>query len=241
MRQSLGGVLVFGAMTRLGVVTGLRAESRIIERSALRAGRAAPAVACAGASGTRAQALAARLIGEGAGLIVSFGLCGGLEPGLRPGTVMVAETVLGEDGAAIASDAAARARLFEALFAAGLRPGGGAILGSDVPIAHASEKARLYAETGARGVDMESHGVARAAQAAGIPLLVVRAVADPAERDLPHAALVATASDGGLRSGAIMGALARRPWEIPAMMRLGREARAAFTTLERAAELLGGG
>ena len=225
-------------MTRLGVVTGLKAESRIIERSAP---RAVPAVACAGASGTRAQVLATRLIGEGAELIVSFGLCGGLEPGLRPGTMIVAETVLGEDGMTAATDMAVRARLFEALFAAGLRPGGGAILGSDVPIARAAAKARLHAKTGARAVDMESHGVARAAQAAGVPCLVLRAVADPAERDLPRAALVATAPDGDLRTGALLGALLLRPWEMPAMMRLGREARQAFTTLERAAALLGGG
>ena len=228
-------------MTRLGVVTGLRAESRIIERAAARAGHEAPALACAGASGTRAQACATRLIGEGAGLLVSFGLCGGLEPGLRPGTILVAEAVLGGDGTVFATEAARRARLFEALFAAGLRPTGGLVLGSDTAVALASEKARLHTKTGARAVDMESHGVARAAQAAGVPLLVLRALADPAERDLPRAALAATARDGGLDYGALAGALLQHPWEIPAMIRLGREASRAFAALERAAALLGRG
>ncbi len=120
-------------------------------------------------------------------------------------------------------------------------PLGGTMLGSDRAIASAAEKIRLHGAAGVAAVDMESHGIARAAAKAEVPFLVVRAVADPAARDLPHAALVATGPDGGLRLGAIMGALLSHPWEIAAMIRLGAETRRAFAALERAAGVLLGG
>ena len=96
-------------MTRFGIVCGLKAESDIIERATTRAGHAAPSVVCAGPDGARAQVLATSLIEQGAEAIVSFGLCGGLDPTLRPGTVLVAETVLAGTGDAIPTDTAARA------------------------------------------------------------------------------------------------------------------------------------
>jgi adenosylhomocysteine nucleosidase len=226
-------------VSRIAYVTGLRAEAKIIEKSAARAGRLSPAVACAGASGERAQALTARLIGNGADLVISFGVCGGLDPALRPGTLIVAESICDPAGGVAATDEAARTDLFETLFAAGLRPASGTLLGSDTPVATAAEKARLFAETGAVAVDMESHGIAHAAQAANAAVLAVRAVADPAERDLPRAALKATAPDGRLRLLPVIATMYLRPWESPAMIRLAYEARLAFDALERAADVCG--
>ncbi|MFQ5774442.1 MAG: purine phosphorylase [Kiloniellaceae bacterium] len=231
-------------MTRFAVVTGLAAEARLIQKAHARAGRAAPGLACAGASGARARAHAARLIAEGAEAVISFGLCGGLDPALRPGDLVLAEEIATSDGRKIPAHAPTRARLLERLEAAGLRPAGGALLGSDRPVAKAAEKAALYATTRARAVDMESHGVALAAEAAGVPVAALRAVADPAERDLPRAALKATGPDGRLRLLAVLATMYLRPWEGPATVRLAYEARLAFDTLERvaglSAELFGG-
>ncbi len=222
-------------MTRLGFVTGLRAEAKILKTSAKRAHQAVPATMCAGADAGRAQDGAARLIAEGAEAIVSFGLCGGLDPALRPGTLILAESVADQDGRHLDADPALRPHVLSQLQAAGVRPIGGTMLGSDRAVASAAEKTRLHHAMGAAAVDMESHGVARAAAKTGVPFLVLRAVADPAARDLPHAALVATGADGGLRHRAIMGALLSHPWEIAAMLRLGAEARRAFGALESAA------
>lgn len=224
-------------MTRIAYMTGLRAEAKIIEKSAKRLGRGRPAVACAGASGARARAHAARLIEDGAELIISFGVCGGLDSALRPGTLIVAESIRDPAGGAVATDEAARTNMFESLFAAGLRPASGALLGSDTPVATAAEKARLFAESGAVAVDIESHGVAHAAHEAGVAVLAVRAVADPADRDLPRAALKATAPDGRLRLIRVMATMYLRPWDGPAMIRLAYEARLAFDALERAADV----
>lgn len=225
----------------IAFVTGLRAESKIIETAAKRARRTV-FVACAGADAGRAQDAAARLIGQGAEAIVSFGLCGGLDPGLRPGALILAESVKDRDGECFGADPAWRSRMLDRLQAAGVMPLGGSLLGCGHAVASAAEKQRLHRTLDAAAVDMESHGIARAAARAGVPFLALRAVADPAARSLPQAALAALGPDGGLRRGALAGALLSRPWEIVAMIRLGGEARRAFVTLERAAAaLLGGG
>ncbi|MHA1599482.1 MAG: phosphorylase family protein, partial [Alphaproteobacteria bacterium] len=93
----------------------------------------------------------------------------------------------------------------------------------------------LFGKTGARAVDMESHGIAAATQAAGAQALVVRVVADPAERNLPKAALNAVGPDGRLRLFRSLATMYVRPWEGPALIRLAYEARLGFDTLERVA------
>ena len=224
-------------MTRLGVVTGLHLETRLIEKILARDGRAVPALACAGASSERARQAAADLIAGGAETLVSFGLCAGLDPGLRPGDLILAEQVIQDRERRFPVDQGRREALRERLESVGLNSLGGALLGCTRPIASAREKALLYGTSGARAVDMESLGVALAAESAGARFLVVRAVADPAERNLPRAALTASGADGRLRVKATIAALCLRPWEIPVILALAWEAQRAIKTLKRVVSL----
>ena len=154
---------------------------------------------------------------------------------LEAGDLMLAEAVIGAPGRAIQTDAERRGALAARLSESGLRVAGGAVLGQERQIGRAEDKAALFASTGARAVDMESHGVARAAEAAGVPFLVARAVADPAERNLPRAALDAAGPDGRIKLFKVLTTMYLRPWEGPAMIRLAYEARLAVDTLERIA------
>ena len=65
------------------IVTGFRAEARIARRSGLPVGGLIDA---------------ARLLEAGADGLVSFGIAGGLAPGVPPGTLGVATEVIAEDG-----------------------------------------------------------------------------------------------------------------------------------------------
>ena len=223
-------------MTDFGVVTGLAFEARLIEKAFAREPRAAPTLACSGPGSERAQAAAANLLAGGARVLVSFGLCAGLDPALKAGDLMLAEAVIVAPGQAIETDAPRRTALAARLAESGLRVAGGAVLGQERQIGRAEDKAALFASTGARAVDMESHGVARAAEAAGVPFLVTRAVADPAGRDLPRAALDAAGPDGRIKLFKVLTTMYLRPWEGPATIRLAYEARLAMNTLERIAE-----
>jgi hypothetical protein len=88
---------------------------------------------------------------------------------------------------------------------------------------------------------MESHGVARAAATAERPMAALRIVLDPAERDLPRAALVALGPNGKLRLGRLIGALMRRPSEIWGLFALARDSQTARISLGRAAAALARG
>jgi succinate dehydrogenase/fumarate reductase flavoprotein subunit len=86
---------------------------------------------------------------------------------------------------------------------------------------------------------MESHIVTACAQKAGAAYAIVRAVSDPADRALPTSALAGMKTDGGANVTAVLAALARRPWELPALLRTARDAQRAFDAIASARTRLG--
>lgn len=217
------------AGTRLGLVCGLKSER---EAFCAGAGEAAGSVliGVSGARPDRAQAETRRLIAEGATVLVSFGLAGALDPKLAPGALLLPETVVTEAGDRWGADAERRARLGLVCTA-----DGAAALGAEAVIDTAAAKSALWTSTGAAAVDMESHRVAAVAAEAGLPLLVVRAVADPADRALPPAAASAVDEAGGVRVLATLAGVARRPGDLAALLALKGDSDAGLKTLREAA------
>ncbi|MHB1218900.1 MAG: phosphorylase family protein [Alphaproteobacteria bacterium] len=214
---------------KLGVLCGLVAEADILRH-------AVPAkdqilVAITAARPGRARACAERLIAQGATGIASFGLAGGLDPALAPGALLLPERVIGPDGAAYPTDSTWR-RSLEAITGA---EQASTLLGSDTIVATPADKARLFRETGAAAVDMESHAAAAVAAAAKLPFLVVRAVADPAGRAIPRAAMAGLDAEGRTLVLPVILALTKRPGDLPGLLRLAADSRAGFATLRRVA------
>ncbi len=100
------------------------------------------------------------------GNLVSFGLAGSLG-GLQVGEVLDATRVVDETGTTLWEGPGLGVR--------GARPG--VVLGGDVLVHDASERARLREASGADAVDMESGALARSGRLAG----VVRAISDSAD------------------------------------------------------------
>jgi adenosylhomocysteine nucleosidase len=116
----------------------------------------------------------------------------------------------------------------------------GPIFGARDLLATENDKAQAWRDTGALAVDMESAIVARAADAAGIPFLVLRTIADPATRRLPPAALIPLSEDGTPALGRVLSEVLRRPRQIAALFGLARETRQALTALAGPARALRG-
>jgi adenosylhomocysteine nucleosidase len=76
----------------VAAVTGLAAEARIAREVGLRA-------LAGGGDAARTAAAISRLIGEGATGLVSFGICGGLDPRLASGTMVLPRATRSEGGA----------------------------------------------------------------------------------------------------------------------------------------------
>jgi adenosylhomocysteine nucleosidase len=204
-----------------GIVVGLAAEARIASRLGfpVRAGGGTPA---------GAADAAAWLIGQGATALVSFGLAGGLDPALRPGAVVIPSAVL-SDGARFGADASLAERF------GGMT--GHTILAGSVVAADAAAKRRLYEATEAHAIDLESGAVAAVAAARGVPFVVVRAICDPAERDLPPAALIALDPAGAIGFGGVLRSVLLRPGQIPGLLALARDAALARRALVELAAL----
>ena len=205
-------------------VSGLKREARIA------AGEGVRPIA---AGGSRLVGLIEAAIGDGARGILSFGIAGGLDAGLRPGDVILATAITaGVERWPV--DAAWRARL-----AARLPDSrAGNLAGADMPVLSPAAKQTLAA-TGALAVDMESHIAARLAAAHGLAFAALRIVCDPADRAIPPAAIAGMREDGGTDLGAILRALLSAPGQLPALFRLAGEARAAFAALDRCRHSLG--
>jgi adenosylhomocysteine nucleosidase len=221
---------------RLGVVTALQAEAECLRQLQLPAA-SAPLTCVSGGSALRARAGAEKLRRQGVVGLVSFGLAIGLAPVLRPGDLVVADSVVLPGGRSMPTDAAWRTALLQRLSGSGLNVRVARLAGSDELPSSVSAKHRAFQTTFAAALDTESHAVAEVAAGAGLPLLVVRAVAEPAEEMRPAIAFAATGADGQPRSLAMVGHLAMRPWEIPAAWRFSKNGRLALDALRRVAAL----
>ena len=219
---------------QLGAVTALQAEADCLRQ---RSDCSAPLIYVSGGSVLRARAGAEELRDKGVVGLVSFGLAVGLAPVLRPGDVVVAESVVLPGGKTLPTDATWRAALLQRLGGSGLKVRAARIAGSDELPTSAIAKRRAFQTTFAAALDTDSHAVAEVAAAAGLPLLVVRAVAEPAEEMRPAVAYAANGADGQPRSLAVFGQLARRPWEIPAAWRFSKNGRLALDALRRVASI----
>ena len=209
---------------RVGVVVGMAAEARIARRLGW-------PVAVGGGTEPGARAAAERLLRQGATAFVSFGLAGGLDPALRPGMLVIPETVLVGDQR-IPADAGLMQRLGGAT--------GHVVLGAARVAATVAEKRNLHDRTGADAIDLESGAVALAAQAAGIPFAVLRAICDPAERTLPHAALIALDRQGAIGAGRMSASIIAHPRQVGALLRLAADAASARRALLRRVAALSG-
>jgi hypothetical protein len=99
-----------------------------------------------------------------------------------------------------------------------------------------AEKTEIFERTGAAAIDMETRAIARVAADAGRAAVAIRAIGDPADRDLPQLVEQALDQDGRPRIGPVIGGLLRRPVDLPALIRVKRDADAALATLAAIAD-----
>lgn len=205
------------------VVCGLKREADLVT---------GPATITAFGNAVTLQARFAALAGDPLRAVVSFGLCGGLDPDLRPGDVVLGSGVGSPDESIPADDGLTQA-LERRLGAAGLLVARRPMAAAAAPVLTAAAKRALRENTGAAAVDMESLAAARFARTHGAPLAIVRAVGDPAERNLPPLVLAALDAGGHVDVGAVIRGLARAPGDLPGLVAAAFDSGAAFRALRR--------
>jgi adenosylhomocysteine nucleosidase len=213
----------------VGILCGLKSEAAAVRASMKAAGLDEQKVkfGVSGANAERAEAIAQQFLDEGAKAIVSAGLCGGLDPALKSGDLVLGERVVSAQGDVVLSDRGLAAAVER------FSPRRVAIFGSDEIVDSIDKKAALFRRYAAETVDMESHGAARAAARAGVPFIAVRVVADSASRALPKAALRAVTPSGGVNVLNVFVDCVRAPQQFEEIALLGRDSGEATEVLRR--------
>jgi adenosylhomocysteine nucleosidase len=195
-----------------------------------------PGVSVVCSQGERLAAALESAVARGACGMISFGIAGGLAPGLAAGDWIAAAAVITGQRRFPTDQAwtrSLRERLPHAVQAD--------ILGMDNPAADPERKQLLYARTGAVAVDMESHIAAAVAAAHQIPFAAFRVIIDAADKPLPPAALVGLRADGTADVPAVLRSLLEQPGQLPALVRTALDAWIASAALRRGRRMLGAG
>ena len=171
--------------------------------------------------------------------MLSWGLCGGLDPRLRPGDLILGSEIVSNESV-VRTDQAVTASLAHRLHDVGARVVVERLAVSEAPVMTVAAKAELHRATEAAAVDMESLIAGQYALKQRVPFAILRAVADPAGRNLPPLALRAIGPDGGIKIQAVVGELIRSPGQLVGLRALAADSTAAFEALKSCGSLLPG-
>ena len=143
--------------------------------------------------------------------IINTGFCGGLDPSLRVGDIVMSGTLPVMIGSNYIT---------------------GEIVTTDRVAITAAEKGALRAKTGATAVDMEAAAVSQKAREWDVPFYCIRAVSDTAFDDMPLDFNRYRDAEGRFsRTRIAFAAMARPMRTVPALLRLDRNCRIAAEAL----------
>jgi adenosylhomocysteine nucleosidase len=211
----------------VGVIAALPAEGR---------GLADPLLVRISGVGAAAAATACdALVAAGARALVSWGSAAGLDPELAPGTLVLADRIIGSTAGRPDREWADRIAL---AMRGRVRVVRGALACPPAVLRTPAEK-RALAALGAVAADMESGAVAEAARRAGVPWVAVRVIADDATTTVPGSVAASIDDEGRVRLGRLFGALLRQPGDVLALPGLASGFRRATETLRAVAKMAG--
>ncbi len=155
-------------------------------------------------------------------LLLCFGTCAALTDNMRAGDLILAKSVVSEDGERLPSPESCRGPIQKYLHTNAVAVHLGDNFCSTSVITSASEKTALAQKTGAISVDMESAFVFRIAADNNIPALSLRVVVDESQVSIPSAILDSTDDYGQASITSLLLAVIRQPGLIADLIRLGR-------------------
>jgi len=186
-------------------------------------------LAVSGIGRVAAERAARALVEAGVSALVTFGMAGGLDPALKPGSVVLPRALISPEGKRYSVNESWRERVAAAV--SPLRSvSEGILLTSAYAIDTPAEKAAAFHGTGATAVDMESAAVAEVAAQHHLPFIAARVIVDTAADRLPRA-VVAASRAGRVQVGRLLVGIVLAPGEIAALIRLAQRYRIAMRSL----------
>ena len=220
-------------MNIVGIVVAMQIEARCLTNRHLPIGEIInlgnnSKICLCGMGGNAAREAAIKLQEEGATSLISFGVSGALDSKLRPGDLLLPQSVYNER--LLPVSLAWRDRVQKCL-PSNLRVISGKLATSKKILTSSNEKCDFARITGASAVDLESGAIAEVAEDSDIPFLAIRVISDPIEFSPPLALLDAVNPDGSAKISQIISLLLHRSVTLSTLLRLGRDVRTARATL----------
>ena len=217
----------------VGIVTAMRVEASCLTRADLPFNEMASlgegaAIWLSGMGEKAAREAAEGLQQSGCTTLVSFGLAGALDSSLRPGDLVLPDSI--HTGHQLPVDLDWRNRLRQQL-PVHMKITSGILAASPGVLTSADAKRELAEATGACAVDMESGAVAQVAARAGIPFIAIRVIADPLDFSPPPPLMSAVRPDGSADPVRLMALILRGSVTLGTLLRLGSQLRSARSTL----------
>lgn len=196
-------------------------------------------IAFSGAGPDNAETAAEILIKQGATRLISWGCAAGLSDWVKPGDLTLANCLVDADRNNKNIDEAWHRHsvgILEKYSDITIR--NGKIVESRDLVVSSREKKELNWASGAVALDMESAAVARVADRHKLKYLIIRAIADPVDMDLPKAVAYSLNDQGDVSLGKLLSYLIRHPNELPKLIKLGVHFHKARRTLIKVADHL---
>lgn len=194
-------------------------------------------VAYSGTGPDNAKSAAELLISKGCEQLVSWGCAAALDPLLKPGDLALPKTLLTDTQQKLSIDPKWHRHAVRAL-SPHFKLITECLLESRQLVSLSKNKAILHETTRCQTVDMESSAVAKVAENAKTPFLAIRAIADPADMNLPEAVAHALNEEGEIEMKKLLGFLAIHPSEIRGLIKLGFHFNSARNKLKSVADHL---
>lgn len=194
-------------------------------------------VAHAGTGSANAIKATEQLLAKGSCKLISWGCAAALDHPLNAGDLCLPKIIIAESQQHYPTHSAWQqhtTKLLSELQPIYSEP----LCESSSIVATITDKKKLHDASGSIALDMESAAIAKIAQKADIPFLVIRAIADPANMNMPNAVIHALGNEGSVDIKKLVVYLLTHPNELPSLIKLGLAFRLARKRLKSVANAL---
>ena len=224
-------------MKRIGIIAALLPEAACLVKARLEPEVINPITGhiyllVCGMGADRAHNAAQKMVANGCEALISWGTAGALAADIHPGAIILPETILASGDQTFFT-----AKNWRRAFVKELKdcPNDvylGQLSDTLQVLTSSKDKFSARSQTDSLAVDMESAAIAEVARNEKLPFMAIRAISDSFNMSIPESALKFTNPYGKVQLSRLITALARRPFDIPKLIRLSLGFRAATKTLQ---------
>lgn len=159
------------------------------------------------------------------------GFCGGLHETLKPGDLVIADSVVEEGNPTTFRPNKSLLTAASCIKFSDVKIHTGGLVSVNQVLTTVQEKERVAQQGSAIAVDMETSAIVKLAEENNVPWLAVRGVTDGLHDVMPLDFNKMQNTIGGVNQSKVTRAVLLRPWKIPGLIRLGRNSNIAATNL----------